>query len=424
MKKKTKIIFLSLIYLCFLFLIIVPVCGENTDEDTRTLEIVYPKIPGVSAPKVISSGLPEYIKYVFYFAFSIIGLIAFGAIVYNGFQYLTSAGNTEKLSEAKKGLFSAFLGAAILFSATIIFNTINPQITVLELPDSDIIEAVVPSGIYLCNKQVPNIHDLIETYENGSQEESIEAVKKLSDIMNNKEGSCYRVNFSGNLEFIFQTKNTMFMIPRKEYVYVQATETQPAETRIDWKYDYGIIFHEEDNFKGKCRLSKRIYKLNATGSTGENFDKVRSITIFKESETEPDPNREGVILYQCMDYGALCPNNITKGGLKSPLPLTGATLTRFTYKVLAEAEFAENTRSIIIDPEGTYFAIMFSEDNFKGEKCEVIGRSDNNLLSNYIGRCGPDCSFSWLLKETKETQLRRCIPCLKSLLIVKGAIIY
>ena len=98
----------------------------------KPLEITYPEFPGVdiAATKPV---LPAYVKYIFNFSIMIAGLIAFGALVYGGFRYLTSAGNPAAISDAKDRIFSAFLGLIILLCSYLILVTINSQLTMLDI---------------------------------------------------------------------------------------------------------------------------------------------------------------------------------------------------------------------------------------------------------------------------------------------------
>jgi hypothetical protein len=64
----------------------------------------------------------------------VIGLITFGALIYGGFRYLTSAGNPTAMSDAKDQISSALLGLILLFCSWLILNTINPELILLGEP--------------------------------------------------------------------------------------------------------------------------------------------------------------------------------------------------------------------------------------------------------------------------------------------------
>jgi len=94
----------------------------------RKLEIIYPTAPGAETPTTVKTALPEYLKYVFTFAIMIAGLLAFGALIYGGFSYLTSAGDPSKMKDGQDQIIAGILGLIIVLSSFLILNTINPQL--------------------------------------------------------------------------------------------------------------------------------------------------------------------------------------------------------------------------------------------------------------------------------------------------------
>jgi hypothetical protein len=95
----------------------------------RELEVPIPGLTSTCLP-----ALPDYIMAIFNFSLMIIGIVVFGALIYGGFRYLTSAGNPSAMTDAKDQIFSALLGLIILFSAWLILNTINPELVILGQP--------------------------------------------------------------------------------------------------------------------------------------------------------------------------------------------------------------------------------------------------------------------------------------------------
>ena len=71
---------------------------------------------------------------------SIAGAIALLALTVGGISYLTSAGEPEKLSKAKKQILAAFWGMVILLGSYIILYNINPNLVDIQIPElSDVI---------------------------------------------------------------------------------------------------------------------------------------------------------------------------------------------------------------------------------------------------------------------------------------------
>lgn len=119
-----------------LFFIVILLASGSFVSAQRELEADYPSIFGTEiVPQTVEgTTLPDYIQYVFTFALSIAALAALIVLVYGGTKYLTSAGSPSQMADAKDQIFSGLLGLVILFSSYLILNTINPQLTVFEIP--------------------------------------------------------------------------------------------------------------------------------------------------------------------------------------------------------------------------------------------------------------------------------------------------
>lgn len=94
----------------------------------RKLEEPLPPVPGEEAPTTTETTLGAYISYVFRFILMLGGIIAFAALIYGGFSYLTSAGNPVKMTSAKRQMFAAIIGLILLLSSYLILKTINPAL--------------------------------------------------------------------------------------------------------------------------------------------------------------------------------------------------------------------------------------------------------------------------------------------------------
>jgi len=427
-------------------------------DNGPVLELIYPIIPGEITTETMNEGLPQYIRYIFGLAMVLIGLIIFGVLLYNGLLWFTSAGNADKLKRAKDGISGAFLGAIILFSAYIIFKTINPQLTALKLENPDAVEPAVIPGVYLCNYNATNAPGAIAAYMNGSPEEKIQAARDLKAVMKNDKGGCFRVNSSGNLDYIFHPvditnsqsytgtwglmpgngdykvtlQGSMFTIPRKEITY----DPETGKNKNVWVYEYGIIFHEKDNHRGQCQLAAYDTLQTIALQPSLRFS-AKSITLFKLPETEPDPHKAPLTLYECVnqiDAGkSLCPQTVTGSPKKREISLgfNDYTMANLPISVLTKISTVDNlqplgdnnTKSLTIDPEGAYIAVLFSEDKFAGQ-CQIFKKSDNNLNDDPIGQCsasGSACNNVINGGVATESQITNaCMSCVKSVILIKG----
>lgn len=85
-------------------------------EGDDPLGLTVGEATGLSADVDVRVSIAKIIKMLL----GLLGLIAVIIIIYAGFVWMTSAGNDEKISKAKKTLFAAVIGLAIIMSAYII----------------------------------------------------------------------------------------------------------------------------------------------------------------------------------------------------------------------------------------------------------------------------------------------------------------
>ena len=113
---KTKRIFTILI-LTTICLIFVTLSAQAID---------YPEI-GRNVPGTTLEG---YVRYIYLFALSIVGIAALGAITFGGITYMLSDTITSK-DEAKKWIWGAVTGLILALAAYLILYTINPDLVSL-----------------------------------------------------------------------------------------------------------------------------------------------------------------------------------------------------------------------------------------------------------------------------------------------------
>lgn len=96
----------------------------TTGVMAQDTEVDYP----MEGPTTTRVSLGEYVSYIYRFALILGGLIAFGAFVYGGFTYLTSAGNAEAVNSAQSYMVGGVTGLLLLLASYLIIITINPDI--------------------------------------------------------------------------------------------------------------------------------------------------------------------------------------------------------------------------------------------------------------------------------------------------------
>lgn len=86
--------------------------------------ITLPSGDRISPP----TGLTDYIGKLYNLGLILVGLTAFFALVFAGVEYTVSAGNPSRQSDAKDRIKNAIYGIVLLLFATLLFNTINPEL--------------------------------------------------------------------------------------------------------------------------------------------------------------------------------------------------------------------------------------------------------------------------------------------------------
>lgn len=470
-----RIIFLFLIIFLFFFLLAnFSLAAECTKDDecqkvdneakrtvkcingkcVRALEITYPEIGGATLTEkvVAEKGLPGYIKYIFNFAVALIGFITFSVLIYNGIKYLVSAGSPAQMTEAKNGILYAFLGGLLLLFSVLLFNTINPQLTIFELPKIKPIEQVILPGVYLCNYNVNtkiNIESALDAYINATGTEHNKAAKELTKAIvwdpDRNEG-CFIVNSTGWFRNFEITKDdTIFIIP--------SISTDPKGKIKMVKYEYGIVLFEGESLNGRCTYypkestTKRdvITKSITTGTTTtgttttgttttggtplylygqidgyapKDLDfTARSVLLFQKLPFEPMEEGRGVTLYKDFNYNRDNPNaTTTKDWLLTFKPDGDGDIIKVGPSDLRDLK--EKTRSISFWPPRSYFALLFEGNNYD-KRCAPIDTNWPNIVDVGIGLCGTGCikPLTWI---RPVRNLLNCAPCLRSMIVIKA----
>ena len=129
MRKFTHITKIGAIIIVAAFMLLPILTFADTGQIT-----INSNIPGVGSQDISTSSpcgwIVDFYKFALYFS----GILAFGAIVFGGFMYATSAGNPTRQGTGRSYIQSALLGLLLLAAAYLILNVINPNLTTCSLP--------------------------------------------------------------------------------------------------------------------------------------------------------------------------------------------------------------------------------------------------------------------------------------------------
>jgi len=96
----------------------IPIPGMNESEPVGT----------TVGKNSVSTLLPRYIQILYNYGLSVVSILAAIMLMVGGLLWLTSGGDSGKISQAKNTIAGSVIGLIILFSAYIILNTINPEL--------------------------------------------------------------------------------------------------------------------------------------------------------------------------------------------------------------------------------------------------------------------------------------------------------
>ena len=88
----------------------------------------FPTQPATAPPtKGLPTDLGALIEQIFTWSLGVLGISVFVMFFYSGFLWLTAAGNTARIGEARNHMTNAVFGAILLLSSYLILYTINPD---------------------------------------------------------------------------------------------------------------------------------------------------------------------------------------------------------------------------------------------------------------------------------------------------------
>ena len=97
------------------------------------LNLDYPEFFGIDLKTAEGQSLESIIAWFYAFIVGIAGLAAFVMIVWGGVQWMTSAGDPTKTSDAKDRIKKALLGLLLILASFVILRVINPELTTLRI---------------------------------------------------------------------------------------------------------------------------------------------------------------------------------------------------------------------------------------------------------------------------------------------------
>ncbi len=129
-----------------------PALAQDDDEEVTPVKFN----PQVTIPgSIFKSGgsvllenntapIAKYISAIYNYGVSIVGILASLMLMIGGIIWLTAAGSSSKIEQAKEFIFSSLTGMALLLVAVILLRTINPALVEFRNPTLTTIDKVDP----------------------------------------------------------------------------------------------------------------------------------------------------------------------------------------------------------------------------------------------------------------------------------------
>lgn len=131
---KNKQIKLSLI----LFLLLISIGSGLVINNAQAADVNFVpqvSIPGSNFQKGVTTTLEantgpiaRYISAIYNYGVGIVGIVAAMMLMIGGIIWLTAAGSSSKIEQGKSFIFSSLTGMALVLTAYILLNTINPEL--------------------------------------------------------------------------------------------------------------------------------------------------------------------------------------------------------------------------------------------------------------------------------------------------------
>lgn len=314
------------IFLIILILVFLPTTSLLAE---RALDVSYPDIPGESEAPNASTSIFQYVKYIFEFSIWILGIIAFGLLIWAGLRYLTSAGNPPAIKDAQDQIIAIVLGIAILLGSIFILNSINPNLTILDkqdLEEADAEPAPSPTApvfrdpLTRIKKLAETIKDSIVPILIKKDEELLELIDKCCCCTTFSECDCVGWTCQAIRCYGDPCPNREDIIKKQKEIVLATAELLYYKNRIDSEredvnselehYIYWEILTESQAENFKKYLEEILTPMEEMATLSEEISKLPNECLTAEKCTA---QCEGICHYDCGNSTPCSPLKPKKG---------------------------------------------------------------------------------------------------------------
>lgn len=179
--------------------------GQAAEAMTFKPQISIPGSPFTQGATTTISGSTEtlgnYIKAIYNYALAIVGLLAAVVLMGAGVVWLTAAGNTERISQAKSWIMGSLTGMILALSSYLLLKTINPYLVDFKIQEIKSISAKDEGCCVSAKAQEKSFEtDSLACYNTLVSGEEITAISD-EDLESKYEGKMSKY-LEGSLKFV------------------------------------------------------------------------------------------------------------------------------------------------------------------------------------------------------------------------------
>lgn len=221
----------------------------------------------------------KYVRSIYNYLLAIVGLVAAIVLMLGGVIWLTAAGNTDKISQAKSLVMGSLTGIVLILTSYIILRTINPSLVDLEITPIEVVDQInTGCCIAAKNKPIENVgpNSCYLKITEGTSSTSVETnIEKLKETL--------KSNYDNNLEKYLKAKGLYFPNSMADFTNGSCTEKNYC------------LYCYEDTF------------VNGSMETKKNCEDLKGISIKNEKDKNTIPQSE---LNKLLGQSTACDNSI------------------------------------------------------------------------------------------------------------------
>ena len=120
-----------IIFILCAFFIVGGFYASAEEEETEYAPFPYYELEVPIGSKYMVTDVADYIRTIYTFGVSIIGVVATVMIMFGGMKWLLAAGSQSKIGDAKEIIISAVVGLVLALTSYLLLNTINPKLVTM-----------------------------------------------------------------------------------------------------------------------------------------------------------------------------------------------------------------------------------------------------------------------------------------------------